>query len=224
MIRRASGGSGGGGTSTSTPPPDPEPEPGPDPGDILAADNFNRADGALGVSSSGHTWTHTGWTVASNVCVPPNSGGRSVATMDAGELLDDPTAAENVVIEVTVDPNELPDLGVIFRRNGADWGLAEVGAEGDHWLCRVHQFVSGGFITPLTPLVNPITVLGTDQTTPFTIRVEVNGSNGELFVNDESQGSWTGTLDSALLHSTEHGLFGNDVTSSVFDNITITLF
>lgn len=206
---------GGGHAPAAAPAPDPDPGPeDPEPGDILLHDTFTRADGALGTSTSGHVWEHTGWTVAGNTGKPPTSGGYQVALLDAGQL--------DVSIEVTIDPNEAPDMGVVFRGiNATNWAMLNIGVEGDHWLCRVHQRIAGGFGTPLTALVNPIPILGTNLAAPFDVRIEAIGASGEVFVNEVSQGSWSGSLDAALATGTKCGLMGNDVTSSRFTEITV---
>jgi hypothetical protein len=173
-------------------------------GAALPSDDFNRADGALGTSSSGHAWTHSGWTVASNKCKPPTSGGLVYATVDAG--------VANVTVAVTVDPAVAPDLGLVARY---------IVYETDHWLCRVFQKVGGGSFAGLTTLVNPIVTLGSDNDTPFTAALTVSGSGGEAFINGVSQGTFTG-VDSGLLSATSHGLAANDIVSSTFDNFAIT--
>jgi hypothetical protein len=183
-------------------------------GVTLPSDTFNRADGALGTSSSGHAWTHTGWTVGTNQCVPPNSGGASFATVDAG--------AANVTVAATLDPALSPDWGLVVRYvDAGNLILFDIVHEVDHWICRVFQKVAGGAFTGLTTLVNPVVTLGADHDTPFTAAITVTGDAGEAFINGISQGAFS-AVDAALLSATSHGLYGNDVAASRFDNFVIT--
>jgi hypothetical protein len=181
----------------------------------LPSDNFNRADAAtLGTSSSGHTWDEhgTAWSIASNRCVPPSSGGYRFVTLPAGQA--------DVTVTATINPAASPDLGLCARvvdtNNLVFFDLDWVT---DHWICRVFQRLGGSF-TGLTSLVDPVAGLA-DNTTPFTAALTVTGATGGATINGASQGTWTG-LDSSLLTATAHGLVGNDITASTFDNFAIT--
>lgn len=182
----------------------------------LPSDDFNRANAAsLGTSSSGHVWDEhgTAWSIASNRCVPPSSGGYKFATLDAGEA--------DVTVAATINPSGAPDLGLCARFvDASNLVFFDVVWETDHWICRVFQRLAGSF-TGLTALVNPVVTLGADNTTPFTASVELAGDAGEAFINGVSQGTWTG-LDGSLLSATDHGLVGNDVVASTFDNFAVT--
>lgn len=187
---------------------------------ILASDTFNRADGAIGTSSSGHTWTElgssTGWTVASNQARPPTSG-YDIAVLNAGDA--------DVEVQVTVDPkNSTPDLGPVCKVSDADnliW--YDVVYDTDHWLCRVFQRVAGSFSgNGLTTLVNPVVTLGSDKTTPFEVRLQSVGQAGEVWINDVSQGTWSSLIDTGILSATSHGLAGNAVLTAAYDDLTIT--
>lgn len=183
----------------------------------LPADNFNRADAAsLGTSSSGHVWDEhgTAWSIVGNQCRPPAVAAYDFATLDAGKA--------DVTVTVTVDP----------RGNGRDMGpVARVVDTNnlvffdctwvtDHWVCRAFERVGGSF-TGLTALVDPVTVLGSDQTTPFSMVLTVSGSSGSVSINSASQGTWS-SLDPSLLSATKHGLGGNNAFDAAFDNLVMT--
>lgn len=185
------------------------------PAGSLPSDNFNRADAAtLGTSSSGHVWNEygTAWSIASNRCVPPSTGGYKFATLDA--------STPDVTVTATINPAASPDLGLAARVvDVSNLVFFDIVWVSDHWICRVFQRVAGSF-TGITALVNPVAGLA-DNTTPFTAALTVDADAGEAFINGASQGTWSG-LDSSLLTATAHGLGGNEVVSSTFDSFSTT--
>jgi hypothetical protein len=188
----------------------------------LAADNFNRADGALGTSSSGHVWTHTGWTVASNVARPPAVADYRFATLDGGQA--DVDVTTTIIPSVSSAAN---DMGLAARvvdsNNLLIYNFACIAGV---WLCRAYQRVGGSF-TGITSSVNPVPELGNSDFRPFRARMLVEGDAGEVFCTTQddlvtwhSQGTFSG-IDGGLLAATAHGLFGNDTDESGFDGFDI---
>lgn len=185
-------------------------------GGPLAVDTFNRADAAtLGTSSSGHVWSEhgTAWSIASNRAHPPLLSPYTIVSLDAGDA--------DVEIEVTVHPVADCDLGLAARCVDANnFIFLDVSRSGDHYVSRTFQRVSGSF-SGLTSLVDPVTSIAV-VTDPFTLRLAVNGSSGESWINDVSMGTWS-SIDASLVTPTRHGLAtGTTSNDNAFDDLTIT--
>lgn len=180
----------------------------------LASDDFNRADGAIGTSSSGHVWTVGGgtWSIVSNRLLPPNTGGYPQVNIDV--------AVADVVIEVTVHPTSGTDIGLAGRvTDDSAYVLFNVSRVGDHYVCRIFERIGGGF-NPRSALVDPVPGI-VNVLDPMLLRLELSGTGGEGFVNGLSVGTITTPLTTQTTQ-TRHGIAVGSGSSHTYDDWSVT--
>lgn len=168
------------------------------------ADNFNRANGALGTSSSGHTWASSGMTIDTNKARRTTPAGG--ADIDSG-LAD--FSLEAVVVNGTG-----AEIGLQARKTDAN----------NYWYCAVNgdnlyflKFEAG-------VLANITSAIVVDANTgTHTFKVTGVGNDLKFYVD--------GVLKLSLTHAfnataTRHGIGGGNVfatdTASTYDDVVCT--
>lgn len=172
----------------------------PDP----VADDFNRADGALGSTSVGaRTWVTAGtgtWAIASNQCRRSGTGDGN-AVINTG-------IADNYAVQVTVrELNGTFPFAIIARGSSAT-SFVSVFRWGGDWRMAVDGSVSG------TAQAGALAV-------GDVVRVEVTGTTYKVFVNGTQQATYT-TSSHATGADTFQGIRGASGTVMRCDDFSVT--
>ena len=104
---------------------------------VLAHDSWGRADGAVGVAPSGHTWSVSGaWAIRSTRLSPLGAGDGATCTIDLG------VGNADHIVEVTYYPLG-EQGGIIARRSdGSNFYFANITAAGD---LSLYKRVAGAY-------------------------------------------------------------------------------
>lgn len=177
-------------------------------GTALVADDFDRADGALGTTSVGSkTWQYgggTGWAIVSDEA--KWTGASDGAAMVDSGLADDYaiefTLAEvngSFPIAVLARGDSTTTYVKLFRSNGnGDWRIA----------------IDGGSVSSGGASGNPAA--------GDVIRVEVTGTTYKLYRNGVLQGTWTGVTAHHTGADTLQGVVGSGGNVARIDDFSVT--
>jgi hypothetical protein len=166
------------------------------------ADTFNRANGAIGTSSSGHVWATSlpgggSWTVASNVAVTSGATSfqRSAALLDAG--------VADYTVQVTSVASSSGVPSVVWRWTDANNYMMLFGNTLRSLVAGVETQLAGGIVN----------LVAGD-----TVKVEVSGATIRIYKNGVL--SW---VDSCVdnLTATKAGVVSH-VNGDSYDNFSIT--
>lgn len=176
-------------------------------GGPLVSDTFDRANGTgLGTADTGQSWggNASTWRIVSNQAIETlvPAVGYEFATIDPG------TANVDITVSATPNAGSGNDFGLVARfTDTSNHILFDVTKDAGGWLCRAFEKVGGGSYTGVTTLQNPPAGLNNTYD-PFSIRLVVNGTAGEVFLTSMADpfGAWTSmgtwTINGALTANT----------------------
>lgn len=179
---------------------------------LVVSDSFNRADGGLGSSDSGHVWTTDSgtWSISSNKARMTTSTGNARATVESG------VADKRIGADITLDAT-LAVLGFALRQSGSDYVFLEIARGPSNDAINLRKMVGGSPATFAGPVSTGMTVGGTHL-----IEVHMVGGAYEVFVDGVS--TLTGN-DSHISTATRCGMLIDDGlnrnSNTRFDNFVV---
>ena len=183
-------------------------------------DTFTRANVSPEVGGitegRGLPWTdlHGNWAITSNT-LRGNVSGSGIEGFTDCRVVD--TGKSDGVIQIDV-------VSIVANDRGAGLCFRVVDADNGWYAMTYRNFAGNAFlyVAKVTARANTYVVNGLALAAyNATVKVRVNGANGEVFVNDVSKGTWS---DATHVNATKHGVVNHCVTSTVniLDNWSFT--
>lgn len=177
---------------------------------LVASDDFNRADGAIGTSSSGHVWTVISgtWSVLANKAREELGTGNRVAVLDP--------ATANIEVEVDLTVGAVTS-GIALRAiDASNFLILEMSTAQN--LLRFRKLDTAAFTNFLT-----LSTFGVVNGTTYKLGVRAFGANLRFYVNSVHVGEYTlTTADQTKFGvATRHGLYVGGDLPVRFDNLSL---
>lgn len=177
---------------------------------IVASDDFNRADGAIGTSTSGHVWNSISGTWA----VLSNKARESIGTGNRLVVLDLARPDIEVEVEVTMGASI---AGIALRAiDASNFLMLQLSVPSNHLMFR--KLDTASFVNLWS-----ITSFGVVNGNTYKLGVRAFGRNFRFYVDGTQRGEYTATTADYTKFGavTKHGLYVGTDSAARFDNFVM---